>query len=52
MKKWMRFIVDLTDKIYHNSFLRVAFYLCIIAALVLLYLFTDGQKIEFVYNDF
>ena len=52
MKKLMRFIADSAEKIYSNSFLRITFYVLVIAALVALYLFTDGQKIEFVYNDF
>ena len=52
MKKLTRVITDLTNKIYSNAFLRVSFYLIVILALICLYLFTDGQKIEFVYNDF
>lgn len=52
MKKLMRTITDTTAKIYNNSFLRIGFYVLVIAALIALYLFTDGQKIEFVYNDF
>lgn len=52
MKKLMRIITDTTAKIYNNSFLRIGFYVLVIAALIALYLFADGQKIEFVYNDF
>ncbi len=52
MKKLMRTITDISTAVYSNSVLRIAFYLLVIAALVAVYLFTDGQKIEFVYNDF
>ncbi len=52
MKKLTSFIANLTTKVYQNSILRVSFYILVIALLLALYLFTDGQKIEFVYNDF
>ncbi|MEE1279536.1 MAG: teichoic acid D-Ala incorporation-associated protein DltX [Oscillospiraceae bacterium] len=52
MKKLMRIITAISTSLFNNSILRVAFYLLVIAALVAVYLFTDGQKIEFVYNDF
>lgn len=52
MKKLMRTITAISTSLFNNSFLRIAFYLFVIAALVAMYLFTDGQKIEFVYNDF
>ncbi len=52
MKKLMNTIVNLTNKIYSNAILRILFYFLVIAAVVAVFLFTDGQKIEFVYNDF
>lgn len=52
MKKLMRIITDISTSLFNNSILRITFYLLVIAALVAVYLFTDGQKIEFVYNDF
>ncbi|MBQ7800175.1 MAG: hypothetical protein IJ370_06755 [Oscillospiraceae bacterium] len=52
MKKLTSFITSLTTKICQNSVLRISFYVLVIALLLALYLFTDGQKIEFVYNDF
>ncbi|MBE6789129.1 MAG: teichoic acid D-Ala incorporation-associated protein DltX [Ruminococcaceae bacterium] len=52
MKKLMSFITNLTETVYRKSYLRIMFYIFVIIALVALYLFTDGQKIEFVYNDF
>ena len=52
MKKLTAFITSLTTKIYQNNFLRISLYVLVIALLLALFLFTDGQKIEFVYNDF
>ncbi len=52
MKKLTNFIMSLTTKVYQNSVLRVLFYVLVVALLLALYLLTDGQKIEFVYNDF
>ncbi len=52
MKKLIRTITDISTSLFNNSILRIMFYLLVIVALVAMYLFTDGQKIEFVYNDF
>ena len=52
MKKLTSFITKATGKIYVNPSLRISFYLFVVALLVVIFLFTDGQKIEFVYNDF
>jgi len=52
MKKLMSFITGLTETVYRKSYFRIAFYLLVVVLLIALYLFTDGQKIEFVYNDF
>lgn len=52
MKKLTRFISDLGNKIYSNPVLRITFYVAVIAAIAALFLFAEGAKIEFVYNDF
>jgi len=52
MKKLMNFIGNLSQTVYSKPLLRLLFYIIVILVLIALNLLADGQKIEFVYNDF
>ena len=52
MKKFMTFITNLTQTVYNNVPLRITFFVLVILLVAALYLFTEGQQIAFVYNDF
>ena len=52
MKKLLNSITKITSKVENTLWLRVLYFSLILLVLIALALFTDGQKIEFVYNDF
>ncbi len=52
MKRLLNFIKKQTAFVYQNNVLRVTFYLMIVAAILLVYLYAKNVPIAFVYNDF
>ncbi len=52
IKRLTDIITKTKTAVYKSSPLRIACYLCIAAALLLVYLYTESAGISFVYNEF
>ena len=52
MKRFIAFLNRGSELVRQNAWLRLGFYLLVLAALIVTHFYTGGQKVAFVYNEF